>query len=353
MLAELLTPLRKWFTAAFVNSLSDINQGITQPPNGKPSDNFLWFLSYNTKVLASEVAKRRLAEISAMPIPTEPFSVSLKSKLATQADMESDWCRYWLSQLKLPMQFTRKYWEWGFITQVLFDAGMLASGRTGLGLGCGQEPLPCFFASNGCTITAGDQPPGGATATQWTSGNQYSESLDSLYKPEFMDRDRFAESFTFRYVDMNDMPPDLFGRFDFCWSSCVVEHLGSIDQGLAFLKKSVDLLKPGGVSVHTIEFNYLNSPNTLDNCGSVIFQRHHMEDLSRELSHRDITPAVFDFSIGDMILDRYIDLIPFPFHNIPGVDLAASSFYPAQAPHIKLWLEGIPTTSFGIILKKH
>ena len=41
---------------------------------------------------------------------------------------------------------------------------------------------------------------------------------------------RFDQLVTFRPVDMTAIPDDLAG-FDFCWSSCALEHLGSLAAG--------------------------------------------------------------------------------------------------------------------------
>jgi SAM-dependent methyltransferase len=323
---------------------------------GRPSGfadaiNKIDFISHNCRVLAKYAAGKVIKEIDSKSV-LKPQAVPLNCKLATQADFESDWGRYWLKELKIPFSYNRKFWEWAYITQVLFEAEALTYGKRGLGLGCGTEPLPCFFASTGCHIVAGDQPPSNTNTTAWSDNNEYTESIDSLYKSEYMSRDDFDERVSLKYIDMNKLPEDLYGMFDFCWSSCVVEHLGSIRNGLDFLKNSVKLLKPGGVSVHTIEFNYLDAPLTLDNCSSNLFKRSHMESLREDIANVGVMP-LFDFSVGEGILDKYIDMPPFPFANIPGLDVSAARIYPSGGtPHIKLWLYGFPTTSFGLIIKR-
>ena len=57
----------------------------------------------------------------------------------------------------------------------------------------------------------------------------------------------------FRAVDMNDIPPDLRG-FDFTWSSCALEHLGTLRAGADFVVEQMTCLRPGGVAVHTTEY---------------------------------------------------------------------------------------------------
>ena len=61
---------------------------------------------------------------------------------------------------------------------------------------------------------------------------------------------------------MRDLPDDL-GSFDFIWSSCSFEHLGSLGEGERFVLEALRFLKPGGVAVHTTEsvsYTHLSTP---------------------------------------------------------------------------------------------
>ncbi len=121
---------------------------------------FLEYLSVNLRVLASALAEMSMEHvIESSPTPDGPLTIGLCSKPCTQKDMESPWCRYWVNRiLNQPMLYYRKAWEYRYVSQVLFENGMLEAGKHGLGMGCGEEPLPCFFTSLGVQITAGDQP---------------------------------------------------------------------------------------------------------------------------------------------------------------------------------------------------
>jgi len=61
---------------------------------------------------------------------------------------------------------------------------------------------------------------------------------------------------------MNAAPSDL-SDFDFCWSASAFEHFGSIDQGLAFIERIIECLKPGGRAVHTTELNVSSNDDTV------------------------------------------------------------------------------------------
>ena len=58
-------------------------------------------------------------------------------------------------------------------------------------------------------------------------------------------RNRFDEQVRFEFLDMNHIPSHYDSKFDFCWSVCAAEHLGSIDHGIRFIEKSLDVLVPG------------------------------------------------------------------------------------------------------------
>jgi SAM-dependent methyltransferase len=134
---------------------------------------------------------------------------------------------------------------------------------------------------------------------------------------------------------MNHIPKDI-GAFDFCWSSCAFEHLGSIRKGLDFVMNSARLLKPGGVAVHTTEYNVTSNSKTLDNNPSfVIFRRCDIELLVDELKFEGFEVDPIDFSSGEDGLERYVDLPPY-----------------LDEPHLRLQLAGeYVSTSLGVIIR--
>ncbi len=319
-------------------------------PTNYADDIMIRYLSLNNKALAYYISEELKKVVINRPIPSSPSIQHLVSKVSTQEDLESDWSRYWISELKREFNYHRKQWEQSFILQVLFEHGMMRKGKKGLGLGCGKEPLPSYFIKKGCDITAGDKPCQNDDGDLWKSSGQYTESLSDLFDENIIDYATFKQKLSLRYVDLNDLPEDLFGYYDFCWSTCVIEHIGSLKCGLNFLKNSLKLLKPGGISVHTTEFNYLNTPETVDNCGSVIFKQEHIEQLSEEILKLGGEVLSPDFSYGDKVFDKYIDLPPYPGAKIEGIDIP---FIGYNIPHIKLNIFGFPATCFGVIIKKN
>jgi SAM-dependent methyltransferase len=133
---------------------------------------------------------------------------------------------------------------------------------------------------------------------------------------------------------MNDIPKDLKG-FDFNWSSCSFEHLGSIEKGLKFLKKQLKTLKPGGWAVHTTEFNISSNDQTLDNCDTVIFRRRDLDNLAKELRSMGHFVEELDYSLGGLPEDFNVDVYP---HT--------------EEVHLKLQLNEYVVTSIGLIVQK-
>lgn len=150
----------------------------------------------------------------------------------------------------------RKQWEWLYIASALFEREKLNPGLKGLGFAVGKEPLPALFARHGCDILATDLHPSKASAQGWDSKNeQHADTLMDLNKPHICDSAIFFCNTSYAYVDMNNIPARLNNSFDFCWSSCALEHLGNIENGIKFVINSLKCLKSGGVAVHTTEYN--------------------------------------------------------------------------------------------------
>lgn len=226
----------------------------------------------------------------------------------------------------------RKIWEWAFITSALADMNVLKPGFKGVGFGVGKEPLVPLFASLGANILATDQSEIEAENSGWKDSNQYGGDLNQLNSKSLCDPIIFNQNVSFRTVDMRNIPEDIKG-FDFNWSSCAFEHLGSIDAGLEFIVKQLDTLKPGGIAVHTTEFNVSSNSKTVESGPTVLFRRRDLELLEsrlQKLGHH----CRFDFSLGETEYDLHVDRPPY------------------QGAHLRLEADGYVITSFGIVIRK-
>ena len=302
-------------------------------------------LSLNIKQLGYDLA-RQLAE--ALPAIEHPAvrHVGLASKLSTQADIESEWVAHWCGELKIPVIFHRKIWELAFVLQAIHDSGALHEGARGLGFGCGTEPIASYLAARGVSVLTTDLAASDAHAIGWAATGQHADHLDKAFHPHLVDRATFDRLVRLRFVDMNAIPDDL-RDYDFCWSVCALEHLGSIQRGLDFVEHAMATLRPGGVAVHTTEFNIIDEGKTVDNWPTVLFQRKHIEGLVARLesSGHDVAPLNFDLGSGPM--DRFVDIPPWA-HDMPRY----LSDWLGQPRHLKLSIDGFTATCFGIIVRK-
>jgi SAM-dependent methyltransferase len=307
--------------------------------------NEIALLRWNVKVLGAALAKTQLlGQYDALQPVAAPMPAGRTSRLCRQSDMDSDWIRYWWQQLHVVGHYHRKYWEWGFVLQALWEAGMLTDGKSGLAFAVGQEPLPALLTARGVRVLATDLDSADDRSSAWEASNQHSSSLEALYFPYLVSRERFESHCAFRFVDMNTIPSDLHGSFDFCWSACAAEHVGSIDLCLKYLENSVRCLKPGGVAVHTLEFNLDTTGATRDHASTVLPRRENIKALEDRLHARGHSLLAVDFSTGDGPLDGFVD--PHPY------DLPKSAFmaYPA-VPHLRLSVDQFPATSLGLIIR--
>ena len=214
--------------------------------------------------------------------PDSPTLAAPVSQLCTASQFrEPDYARVCAAMTVKP-NLHRKQWEFVFIIRCLEVSGMIRPGHSGLVFGVGREKLPSLFISRGCQITATDLPVEDGGTSNWVRGKDHSENLDGLFFKQIVDRDAFYRNATFRPVNMNAVPDDLAG-FDFCWSSCAFEHLGSLEHGLNFVRNSLRCLKPGGVAVHTTEFNLGSDNETLVDGPCVVYRESDLLSFAEEL----------------------------------------------------------------------
>lgn len=256
------------------------------------------------------------------------------SSICKQSDFLSDRYNYWCQTMREVPRFHRKQWEFYYVAESLSQRGMLTPGKKGLGFAVGTEPLPACFASFGCFITATDLPSDDSVAQVWNSTNQWCAGLETLNDRGICEPGTFQRLVQYRPVDMNAIPSDL-RNYDFNWSSCSFEHLGSISKGLDFLRNQLDTLKPGGVAVHTTEYNVSSNHDTLELEHCVIFRQQDIERITAELRAEGHHVEELDFSLGWHPLDYKVDLPPY-----------------TAAPHLRLQLGHYVCTSIGIIIQK-
>lgn len=228
--------------------------------------------------------------------------------------------------------YHRKQWEDMFILNVLESNNRLEHEVRGLGFAVGQESLPAAFARRGVEVLATDLNFDEAKRRGWVKTNQHLSSRNVLYR-DWVDRDVFNDLVSYEEVNMNAIPEHLRQhQFDFVWSTCSFEHLGSLRAGIAFVINAMECLKPFGMAVHTTEFNLSSNTDTMEGENSVIYREQDMRQLAMELSELGHTMSN-NFEVNLMEMDKRIDFLP---HT--------------QDPHIRLQIERYLATSYGIVI---
>jgi len=275
-------------------------------------------------------------------------SLMVGSSVCKFADFQSDWFARWYAYayggptapIVQPLElerYHRKDWEYSIVLQALLERGMIGPGRRGLGFAVGSEPLAAILASYGTTIVATDAPSDSPNSADWKRSNEYAQSLDSIYKEHILDRDTFNRLVTFQSLDMNADMPFAAQSFDFMWSCCALEHLGTLNHGASFMLRAAQLLKPGGVAVHTTEYNVSSNLETIVSGINVIYRRQDIEEISQLLRHQGKYIEKLDFDAGTHPYD--LDYDREPYCGKPG------------RHHVKLQIENHVATSMLLIIR--
>ena len=274
--------------------------------------------------------------------PRSDDSCQLVSQLCRYGTLDSPRFRQWIERLKDPWRVHRKLWELAYICQALDERGMLKPGRRGLGFAVGAERLPSLFASLGCHVVATDLASDDDRRLPWASTGQWLGAGERLNAHGICDPAAFAERVYFHPVGMNDVPRDLRG-FDFTWSTCSFEHCGTLELGLRFVERQMECLRPGGVAVHTTEFNLTSNVRTIDRGPYVVYRLRDIEAVCERLSQAGHQVAPLDIGIGGHPLDLHVDEPPYPdYPSVPADDVK----------HLRLRLGDFASTSIGLIVTR-
>jgi hypothetical protein len=274
--------------------------------------------------------------------PRRDDSRSLVSQLCRYQTLDSATFRHWADVLGEPWRPHRKLWELAFICQALEERNMLRRDRRGLGFAVGAEKLPALFAARGCDITATDLPADDERRTPWAQTGQWVGEREALNAAGLCEPEAFRKRVEYRPIDMNHIPVDLTG-YDFTWSTCSFEHCGSLQLGIDFLRRQMDCLVPGGVAVHTTEFNLSSNGSTVADGPCVIYRLRDMEAVCGQLVAEGHQVEPLDVDPGRHRLDRFVDEPPY------------CDWFTTPAPkvkHLRLNLWGHASTSIALVIRK-
>jgi SAM-dependent methyltransferase len=232
-------------------------------------------------------------------------------------DFTTEWMAERVTELGETLRIHRKVWEFAVIAQVYAET--IGTGGLALGFGCGREPLPAWLANRGCRVLATDQAI--EDAKDWVGSKQHSGGLADLPFQGICEEKKFRGLVTYAPMDMNVIPDDFQqGQFDFTWSAGSFEHIGGIEAGMQFFQRQMRCLKPGGMAVHTTEFNFANNDQTLESHNLVLFRRRDLEELERRVNAQGDRMWPLDLERGTRDADLYVD--PWPYEGECHLNLA-------------------------------
>ena len=105
----------------------------------------------------------------------------------------------------------------------------------------------------------------------------------------------------------------------------------------------MECLRPGGVAVHTTEFNLSSNSRTVTRGPNVIYRLSDIEQVCIQLAARGHHVEPLDIDPGSSEIDRYVD--PPPYAGSTGRH--AEGF-----KHLRLALDGYASTSIGLIIRR-
>jgi FkbM family methyltransferase len=215
------------------------------------------------------IIKRKIRQFEEIRIedlvPKEQFLLKYSDGLISRDDWSSETVseeRFkqdnffkWMNLLKEPPKLHSKQFQQYAIMEAANSIEPTGGRRRlAIGFGVGKEPIPAALVKIGYSVTATDFLDG-EISDQWQRTGQLVASPDELNERKIISPKDFSEYLQFRNMDMNQIPTDLQGKFDFVWSSCALGHIGGYEQGLDFIRNSLLLLKPGGIALHSTELD--------------------------------------------------------------------------------------------------
>ena len=262
------------------------------------------------------------------------------SKVCDAADwLDPEFERIIRAELEEEPRFHRKQWEFAQIFRTLQVRGYLNAASRGLSMGGGEERLLYAVARRSGHLTVTDLYGAGST---WDCA-QTDDPDRSLRAaaPFAIEPSRL----TARRMDMRTLEFE-DASFDFCYSSCAIEHIGGYDDFLRHLKEVRRVLKDDGIYVLTTEFHY----------GEDVIPAPHNYYFSSGFLHELVRAAAFvtlDGVDGSLSLHAFNRPVPANLSDLcADPSDAVTEMLLKSAPHVQLLTGGLPFSSLSLALRK-
>lgn len=262
------------------------------------------------------------------------------SKLCDASDWsDPEFDRIVRTELAEEPRFHRKQWEFAQIFRALQALGCLTAASRGLSMGGGDERLLYAVARRAGHLTVTDLYESGSA---WMSARMDDpERAIKAAAPFPIEPHRL----TARRMDMRALEFD-DASFDFCYSSCAIEHIGHYDDFVKHLREVRRVLRDDGVYALTTEFHY--GEQVVPAPHNYYFSEGFLDELVKAASFVTIDGA-------DGTLSRHALNHPMPAYL---TDLCAdpsdavTSRLLEAAPHLQLLRGCLPFTSMSLVLRK-
>lgn len=242
-------------------------------------------------------------------------------------------------ELREVPRFHRKQWEFASIFLALRQLGKLHPDKLGLSMGGGKELLLYAVAPHVRELIVTDLY---ATDTTWDCAR--TEDPDAFVK---FNKPLPVEDSKIRALrmDMKQLEfPD--GAFDFCYSTCAVEHIGGRSDFLRHLNEVARVLKDDGIYVMTTEVLY--GDTTIPDEHNYVFSLSYLDDLFAESLL--MPEQEFDARIA---LHKINYPLPSNISNLAsGGERDFGEHYLGDAPHLHLLRGSHPFTAGLFFLRK-
>lgn len=243
------------------------------------------------------------------------------------------------NELREPARFHRKQWEFATIFLTLQKYGLLNYQKVGLSLGGGNERVLYSIANHIKKLFVTDLYD---DKTSWDCARTDDpDEFIKTSKPFSVDDTKIqALRMDMRKLDFSD------NAFDFCYSSCAIEHIGDKLDFLQHFNEVNRVLKAGGIYVLTTELQF--GEKTIPDQNNFIFTIDYISDL---ISNSDL-----DF-VSDVNAELTENIINYPYpSNIKNLAFSGndnlSEKIIEQFPHLILLRGNVPFTSVLLILRK-
>lgn len=262
------------------------------------------------------------------------------SKICDAADwFDAEFNQVVLEELKENARFHRKQWEFAMIFLALRKYGFLTGDKTGLSVGGGNERVLYSIANQVKKLVVTDLYDENTSWDCARTGDPKEFIINS--KPFPVDDNKI----TALRMDMRNLQFE-DNTFDFCYSSCAVEHIGDFDDFVQHFDEVYRCLKEDGIYVFTTEFQF--GKTTIKDPNNYIFSPEYLEKIFNVIKlTAEINP--------DVSLINHEANLPLPSNiknmMIPGRENLFGKLE-GTLPHISLLRGKNPFSSILFILRK-